>query len=172
MKKISTIILALTLIAALSIGASAAGPISATATPSTAQVSVDGNIVAVDAYSVGDSTYFRLRDVAVALADTESAFQVIWNDEDKSIELTTGIDYLVKSVTVFTAITPAEAPESTTATASTSPVYLNGDLVTLTAYTVDGSNYFSLTELSKAFGFTITYDEATDFYAITTGIAE
>jgi hypothetical protein len=45
---------------------------------------------------------------------------------------------------------------------------VDGAAVALTAYNIDGSNYFALRELGGVLGFTVGYDEASRTIRITT----
>ena len=61
--------------------------------------------------------------------------------------------------------TPDELSKIMTAQGMT----VDGAAVALTAYNIDGSNYFALRELGGVLGFTVGYDEASRTIRITTG---
>ena len=53
---------------------------------------------------------------------------------------------------------------------ATSPIYINGKTVpaNLTAYSIDGNNYFKLRDLGEALEFDVGWDAATSTITITT----
>ena len=84
MKKIVSIILLLALTLAL-LPAALAGDVSL----STHALEIDGKPVKAAAYNVDGYNYFRLRDLAVLLKDTDSRFAVEW-DPTRGVLLTPG----------------------------------------------------------------------------------
>lgn len=137
---------------------------SATATVSVSKVLVDGKQVAFEAYSINNNTYFKLRDIAMAVNGTDKSFEVGWDGEHNAISLTS-----------FEAYTPqggelAVSAKATSkkATLSTSKIYLDDEETAFTAYTIDGNNYFKLRDLADAFGITITFDQKTNTIGIVT----
>lgn len=136
----------------------------ATATVSVSKVLVDGKQVAFEAYSINNNTYFKLRDIAMAVNGTDKSFEVGWDGEHNAISLTS-----------FEAYTPqgGELAVSAKATSkkaalSTSKVFLDDEEVAFTAYTIGGNNYFKLRDLADALGITITFDQKTNTIGIVT----
>ena len=125
----------------------------ATASPSSAKVQINGKQVTFDAYSINDNNYFKLRDIAKALSGTEKQFEVTWNGATKSIEL--------KPNTAYTAVGGELATGKAvkqTAKLSSDTVYMNGNVASLTAYTINGNNYFKLRDLGKLLNFGVDWD--------------
>ena len=56
----------------------------------------------------------------------------------------------------------AQAATSITATLSSQPIYVDGQRVTMTAYSIGGNNYVRLRDIGKAVDFGVTYDSATN----------
>lgn len=56
----------------------------------------------------------------------------------------------------------AQAATSITATLSTQPIYVDGQRVSMTAYSINGNNYVRLRDIGKAVDFGVTYDAATN----------
>ncbi len=56
----------------------------------------------------------------------------------------------------------AQAATSITATLSTQPIYVDDQLVSMTAYNIGGNNYVRLRDIGKAVDFGVTYDAATN----------
>ena len=51
---------------------------------------------------------------------------------------------------------------------SASPIYLNGELIELTAYNIGGNNYFKLRDLGQAFDFDVSWDNEAKTIAVET----
>lgn len=136
----------------------------ATATVSVSKVTVDGKQVAFEAYSINNNTYFKLRDIAMAVNGTEKGFEVGWDGEHNAISLTSGEAYTAQGgeLAVSTKATAKKA------TLSTSKIYLDDEEVQFTAYTIGGNNYFKLRDLADALGITITFDQKTNTIGIVT----
>ncbi len=64
------------------------GTANKTATPSTASVYLDGKLIAVKAYTIGDNNYFKLRDLGSAIN-----FGVTWDDAASTIRIDTATGY-------------------------------------------------------------------------------
>ncbi|MFI3313205.1 MAG: hypothetical protein R3Y62_04895, partial [Eubacteriales bacterium] len=109
-------------------------------TPST--VYVDGAEVAFDAYKINDNNYFKLRDIAAVLSGSVKEFAVTWNEDDYAISLISGQDYTA----VGGELTPGDgsAKDYTPAEAT---LFVDGAEVSLTAYEIQGNNYFKLRDL-------------------------
>lgn len=125
----------------------------ATASPSSAKVQINGKQVTFDAYSINDNNYFKLRDIAKALSGTEKQFEVTWDGTTKSIEL--------KPNTAYTAVGGELATGKAvkqTAKLSADTIYMNGNVASLTAYTINGNNYFKLRDLGKLLDFGVDWD--------------
>ena len=56
----------------------------------------------------------------------------------------------------------AQAATSITAKLSTQPIYVDGQRVGMTAYTIGGNNYVRLRDIGRAVDFGVTYDAATN----------
>ena len=56
----------------------------------------------------------------------------------------------------------AQAATSITATLSTQPIYVDGQRVNMTAYSIGGNNYVRLRDIGRAVDFGVTYDAATN----------
>ena len=115
------------------------------------------------AYTIGGSNYFKLRDLAAALKGLDSEFQVTWNAAQQRIDLT--------SKTAYTPVGGEQAalPAGNKAAALTSAaVYLDGNPLSLTAYSIGGNNYFKLRDLAFALGFSVDWDNATSTVTIST----
>jgi len=142
-----------------------------TAPKNASTVMVNGKKVAVDAYTVDGYNYFKLRDVATMLNGTEKQFNVGWNSAKGAIDIQTGKGYAAEIV--------SDGKSSNNAKLNYPIVYQNGVILNefsyggiqtygLTAYTIDGNNYFQLRDLGKLLDFNVSYDAVNNCISIDT----
>jgi len=135
------------------------------AVPSAHNVEIDGEAVAFRAFNINDNNFFMLRDIAAALNGSAAQFSVEWDDEAQAIQLTTGEAYDGEIAEVSDA--PAEQ-----VLPSTAVIYVDGELVDLTAFNIDGNNFFMLRDLADALGFEVDWDQDTATVLIITEIED
>lgn len=128
------------------------------------KVLVNGKEVSFQAYNINSNNYFKLRDMAMVLNGTDKSFSVGWDGEKNAISLVSGNPYKVVGGELFVADKPANAE----ARLSTSTIYLDGKEVDLTAYTINGNNYFKLRDLAAALDFGVTWDASSNSIVIDT----
>lgn len=133
------------------------------ATKTASSVIVDGKQVAFDAYNIDGSNYFKLRDLAKVVSGTQKQFDVSWDDANKAINLISGSAYTAVGGELATGSAAAMK-----ATANTSPIFKDKVAVKLTAYHINGNNYFKLRDIGQAFNFAVTWDAATNCINIDT----
>lgn len=143
--------------------APAPAPAKATAVPSPQKVTVNGADVAFDAYNINGSNFFKLRDLAKALDGSAKQFEVSWDGEKNAITLTSG-----KAYTPDGSELKAGDGTNKEALSSTAKVYLDGEELSLTAYNINGNNFFKLRDLGQAIDFGVDYDAATNTVSIDT----
>lgn len=124
-----------------------------TAAPTRSKVLVNGAAVEFDAYNINGNNYFKLRDVANVVTGSEKQFEVTWNGQKKAIELIAGQPYTNVGGEL-------EKGDGTikSATLNKSKVYKDGAEIKLTAYTINGNNYFKLRDLGQTFNFGVSWD--------------
>ena len=127
-----------------------------TAQVSSHKVQVDGEAAAPAAYVIGGSNYVKLRDVAQLLNGTAAQFGVEWDGAARRIDLTDGAAYEPVGGELA-----APAAGGKQAALTEAPVYLDGQALDLTAYEIDGNNYFKLRDLGAALDFGVTWDAQT-----------
>jgi hypothetical protein len=167
MKKSLKATLALALALTIALAAAAVSPLSAsaaTAEPSGQRVTVNGAEAESYAYIIDGSNYFKLRDIALMLKDTEKQFEVAWDGELNAIYLTSGAPYTVVGGEFAS---KGQSNKNTAPTAS--EIYKDGSPIMLTAYTIDGNNYFMLRDIGLTFDFGVDWDEASRTVVIDTG---
>jgi len=133
------------------------------ASPTTSRILVNGKAVEFDAYVINGNNYFKLRDFAQAVNNTEKNFEVTWDDTNKAINLISNKPYspvggeLAKGDGTVKVVTP-----------NTSKIYKDGEEISLTAYTINGNNYFKLRDMAKAFDIGVDWDGQTNTVIIDT----
>lgn len=123
------------------------------ALPLSSAVLVNGASAVFDAYTIEGSNYFKLRDIAQALRDSEKPFEVAWDGENHVVNLISGKPY----TTVGGEMKKGDGV-SRNARANTSAIHLNGEPAAFTAYTINGNNYVKLRDLAKKFNFKVAWD--------------
>lgn len=126
----------------------------ASAAPTASTVLVNGEKKAFDAYNIEGSNYFKLRDLAYVLNGTDKQFEVGWDAAANAISLTSGKAYTAAGGEMAAQESPAQAE----AVRSSSKILLDGAEAALTAYTINGNNYFKLRDLGQAFDFGVGWD--------------
>ncbi|MDQ6420471.1 WG repeat-containing protein [Paenibacillus sp. LHD-117] len=134
------------------------------AKPTSALVTVDGMKVAFEAYNINGNNYFKLRDLAKALQNTNKPFEIEYNKSEKTIKLTTNMKY----TEVGGELKTTGATANKIGTATSSMVLLDGEKLEMVAYNIGGNNYFKLRDLGEALNFGVTYDEKLRLIAIDT----
>ena len=137
--------------------------VTGTASPSASKVLVNGTEIAFEAYTIAGNTYFKLRDVAKVLSDTEKQFAVTWDNEKKLINLLSGTAYTAtgSELAVGEMKTKQAAP-------NISEVHKDGEYVGFTAFNIGGNTYFKLRDLGQTFDFNVGWDGASKCITIDT----
>ena len=125
----------------------------ATAKASQDKVAVNGQQVKMQAYNINGYNYFKLRDVAQVMNGTPATFQVGWDAAKQLIVLELGKAYSGSSDVGKAAVTGTK-----TANPGNGDVLIGGKVVHLSAYNIDGYNYFKLRDLGEAAGFEVGWD--------------
>jgi len=134
------------------------------AAPTKSNVIVDGKTIAFEAYNINESNYFKLRDIAMAIKETNKKFEIDWDKDNNAMSLTTGKAYSAIGGELSIPATSATCYAQTT----TSKIYLNGSLVSLTAYNIGDNNYFKLRDVAAALNFGATWDSGSNTIGIDT----
>lgn len=131
-------------------------PVRKTAKPTSSTVLIDGIAKSFDAYNIEGNNYFKIRDLAFVLNNTEAQFAVTWNEELRVINLVSNSPYAA----VGGELTKGDG-QTKNGLLNTAPIYQNGLLIELTAYNIGGNNYFKLRDVGETFDFDVTWDAAT-----------
>ncbi len=126
------------------------------ALPTQAKVVIDGKEVSFEAYSIEDSHYFKLRDLAQAINGTAAQFAVEWDDNKQAIDLITNRPYVAVGGEL------GKGDGSTKeALLLKKPIYKDNNKVSLAAYTIKDVNYFKLRDLATHLDFYLGWDAVT-----------
>ncbi len=133
-----------------------------TASPTTASLIVNSEYVTPVAYNINGSNYFKLRDLAYILDGTGSQFDVGWDSDQKLITINTGVNYNAVGGEM------TSSADSQNVSASNAEISVNGQNISLTAYNIEGNNYFMLRDLGEYLGFDVDWDSASSSIIIET----
>jgi len=142
-----------------------ATPAPVEAKPTASTVLVNGTAIEFDAYHINGNNYFKLRDLAQAVNNTEKNFEVIWDGVKKAINLVSNKPYTPVGGELAKGDGKAKVTAPTTA-----KIYKDGEEISLTAYHINGNNYFKLRDIAKIFDIGVTWDGATKTVIIDTSI--
>lgn len=135
------------------------------ASPNRPGFRLNGRPTGITVYSIGGANYFKLRDLAALLSGTAKQFDVGWDGAAKAITLTSGVPY-----------TPVETDGSPipkgdqAAVPTAAKVFLDGREIQLTAYNINGANYFKLRDVGAALDFGVDWDAASKVISIDTTV--
>jgi len=136
------------------------------AKPTTSNVLVNGKAVEFEAYNINGNNYFKLRDLAQAVNNTEKNFEVTWDGNNNAINLISNKPY----TPVGNELSKGDGKEKE-ALPTTSKIYKDGEEIFLTAYNINSYNYFKLRDIAKAFDIGVTWDGANNTIIIDTSVS-
>lgn len=137
-----------------------------TAKYTSSNVLVNNTATDFEAYLINQNNYFKLRDIAKAVSGTDKQFEVTWDNTNKTINLISGKAYTEVGGELIKGDGTDKNGKLSTAT-----IYKDGEAISLTAYTINGNNYFKLRDLCKAFDIGVTWDGTTNTVGIDTSIS-
>lgn len=112
------------------------------ALPVSVQVQIHDEPRDFSAYSINGSNYFKLRDMAYMLRETDDRFEVIWDEEEAVIQLISGQPYTSVGNELDNGDGLYKIAEYTNPRMN-----VDGKDVWVMAYNINGYNYFSLDDL-------------------------
>lgn len=134
--------------------------------PTTSTVLVNGKAVEFEAYNIDGYNYFKLRDLAQAVNNTEKNFEVTWDGVNNAINLFSNTPYTPVGGELVKGDGTAKI-----ATPTTSRIYKDGEEISLIAFNIEGYNYFKLRDIAKIFDIGVTWDGANNTIIIDTSIS-
>ena len=131
---------------------------------------INGAPVELQAYALlnekGDPTnYVKLRDVAHLLSDTTAKFEVTWDAEAHLIGLEKDKAYTA----VGGELVPGNGMDKSCVPYKDG-ITLDGEAVSVTAYNINGNNYFKLRDICKLFDIGVAWDGATNTISLDTSV--
>jgi hypothetical protein len=111
---------------------------------------LDGESIWCDKFLISGDYYCRLNDLAGYFSGTTSQFNVTWNNKKKAINITTGKEYTSSIQQDFIFYIKNKNYNAKTLSKK---VYVNGKLKNIKGYSIDGSDYFKIKDLSKIIPF-------------------
>lgn len=126
------------------------------ASRTSSQIYLNDTQVYITGYTIGGNNYFKIRDLAWALRDTTSQFDLGWNAEARRVEVLTRRPY------------SGEQPENgyswysqpVQAALTDALLTVDGQTVdNVTAYGINGNNYYKLRDLSGLLSFSVQWLE-------------
>lgn len=134
------------------------------ASPTLSKVLVDDKAISFNAYLINDNNYFKLRDLAKVVSGTGKQFEVQWDDSKKTVNLFSNQPYTAIGSELTQGDGTGKIP-----VANVAKIYKDGTEIVLTAYNIDGYNYFKLRDVAQAFDIGVTYEGDTNTVGIDTG---
>ena len=128
------------------------------------KLSVNGAAHLPEIYNIGNTNFFKIRDLAELLNGTSAQFDVSYDAGRNTVVLTTGVPYADATGRVR----EGTQDRSSTAVASPQSIEINGEAVELTAYNIGNTNFFGLRALQPYLGYKVDYDAETNTAFITT----
>lgn len=138
-------------------------PVNETATPTASKVIIDGKEIAFDAYNIKGNNYFKLRDLAFAVRDSEKPFNLIWNGKLGIVQLDDFVVYYPTGGELAKGDGKVK-----TATLNTAPTYSNFELKNYTVYNIGGNNYYKLRDICGELNYDLVWDGAKNSILIDT----
>lgn len=153
-KKLICILLAIVLVTVLSpVGASAETAVQAK--PTESGILLNGAELSIEAYNIDNYNYFKLRDLAKALSEGARQFEVTWDASENTVNILTNHAYT--PVGGELALSGSDSIKN--AVPSDSRIVVDGTETSLTAYLINGNNYFKLRDIGKIIDLGVAYDE-------------
>lgn len=97
------------------------------------------------------------------LSSTDKQFEVTWDGSANAINMLSGKPYTA----VGDELAQGDGTNKIT-TVNTATIYLDGQPVSLLAYTINQNNYFKLRDVCQAFDFNVTWDGTNNTIVIDT----
>lgn len=136
---------------------------SITALATTANILINGAKLPFEAYNINDNNYFKLRDIAMALSETEKQFEVSWDEGKNQIHIYRNAPYTAMGGELG----PGDG-KNKIAVLSSQGIDMDGYQIQMKAYNINGNNFFRLRDIATFLNFGVTWDENTQTVAIDT----
>ncbi len=135
--------------------------------PSPHKLMVGKKEASPQAYLINGYNYFKLRDIALIMRETDFPFDVSWDNEKRAVNLTPNQKYTVVGGEMATS-----SVENLKVLPSTGTVLLEGKEVSFTGYMINNNNYYRIVDIADTMSFPVSYDNDTRTVHITSTSAE
>ncbi len=115
------------------------------------KITLDGVTVRPAGYNLNDENYFKLRDIAYLMNGKKAQFDVGWDNDTSSITMMSGRSYQKVGGEM------SSASAKPTIRETNARVLVDGKAVSMTAYNINGNNYFRLRDIASKIGFEVDY---------------
>lgn len=136
------------------------------ASPTYSGIFVDDGEVKLEAYNINGNNYFKLRDIAMMLNATKKQFEITWDENTKTIEMTSGKNYTATGGE----FSLSKIPRQRECSLVEPNIVLNGEQIKLTAYNINNYNYFKLRDIAQVIDFGVLWDGKVNKISIDTNI--
>lgn len=124
-----------------------------TATNSNAKLMVNGDEVEVSGYTVNDSNYYKIRDIAMILRTTSARFDVSWDEGLSAIAISRGVKYSIVGGELS-----SDGGAALNVSENNAPIYVDGAEKELMGYNINGNTYFKIRDIGDMVGFAVDWD--------------
>ena len=123
-----------------------------TASSSHTKLLVDGAEVQVSGYTVNNSNYFKIRDIAMIVRTSAAKFDIAWDENLSAVSISRGSKYTI----VGGELSSTEA--AINVEQNTAPVYVDGEPKEFLSYNINGNTYFKIRDIADMAGFAVDWD--------------
>jgi len=160
-KRLTAFLLCLYLILGTTLPAGAQEPVDALRSNTT--ITVNGTRSPLRAYDISGRVYVDIFEIAIALSGTENQFALMWRDRNTSLHIISDVPLSAIGFNMSRRIANAA-----TATPADINVLLDGDEVSISAYSITGEVYFNIRDIAAVLDFSIDWDTAEGVFGINT----
>lgn len=125
------------------------------------QVKVNGLTSNVVTYNINGDNYYRIRDIAFILKNTNKKFNISYNPKTNEINLISGENYSSKDDFVI-------YDDVALANAFTGNILLDNEVLDLESYHIKGHNYYKLMDIAKTLNFSTKYEGVNKLLVVNT----
>jgi len=137
------------------------------AKPNSSTILIDGKEINFESYNIYGFNYFKLRDIAMVLKNSEKSFEVTWDQTKNAVIMTSNLLY----TKVGGELSAANDNKEKDAVQNTAELYLNDSKLSIIAYNINGYNYFKLRDIASVIDFGVDWSQESQTISIDTSQA-
>ena len=138
------------------------------AVPTSSKIMINGNDVAFDAYNIDGNNYFKLRDLAYALNDTDKKFNVEYYAESDTIRVIMSTPYAIVGGEMSTGDGVTKTGVLSTSAIEFISYGAGGAHYAPVGFNINGNNYYKLRDIAQELYFSVEWDGTKDTIVIDT----